>query len=130
MNDKTETACRIIDIQGVAVPVADQERALRFYVDKLGFEVRRDVPMADGGRWLQVAAPQATTMIALVVGGEGFPVGLRTGIAFTTSDAEADHTDFAARGVDVDDLLRWPGVPAMFAFRDLDGNELRVIEAN
>jgi lactoylglutathione lyase len=132
MSDKTGTvaASRIVDVEGVAVPVADQDQALQFYVDKLGFEVRRDVPMADGGRWIQVAAQGGKTTIALVIAGEGFRLGLKTGITLTTSDAEADRADLAARGVDVDDLLRWPGVPAMFAFRDHDGNELRIIETS
>jgi hypothetical protein len=47
----------------------------------------------------------------------------------TTEDAEADHADLRARGVDVDpEVLRWPGVPAMFSFRDPDGNVLFVVE--
>jgi catechol 2,3-dioxygenase-like lactoylglutathione lyase family enzyme len=33
-----------------------------------------------------------------------------------------------ARGVDIDDVIRWPGVPAMFAFRDPDGNGFELIE--
>jgi catechol 2,3-dioxygenase-like lactoylglutathione lyase family enzyme len=122
------TETRIIDVQGVAVPVSDQDRALRFYVDKLGFEVRRDLPMADGGRWIQVAAPGATTTIALVAVGGGGPIGFETGITFTSPDVEADHADLLARGVDVEELLRWPGVPTMFAFRDEDGNGLKIIE--
>jgi lactoylglutathione lyase len=132
MTEKTGTvpASRIADVAGVAVPVSDQDRALRFYVDKLGFEVRRDLPMGGGGRWLQVAVPGGETTIALVVDGDGFPLGLKTGITLTTSDAEADHADLAARGVEVDELLRWPGVPTMFAFRDQDGNELRIIQAS
>jgi len=121
---------RIVDIEGVAVPVRDQDRALRFYVDNLGFEVRRDAPMADGRRWIQVAPPAATTTVALVGAGDGAPVGLDTGITFTTSDAEADRADLLRRGIDVDELLRWPGVPAMFAFRDLDGNSLKIIETS
>jgi catechol 2,3-dioxygenase-like lactoylglutathione lyase family enzyme len=119
---------RIVDVEGVAVPVREQDRALRFYVDMLGFELRRDVPMAEGGRWIQVAPPAATTTVALVAASDGDPVGLDTGITFTTSDAEADHADLLARGVDVDELLRWPGVPTMFAFRDEDGNGLKIIE--
>jgi lactoylglutathione lyase len=34
-----------------------------------------------------------------------------------------------ARGVDADDVPRWPGVPPMFAFRDQDGNGLEIVEA-
>jgi catechol 2,3-dioxygenase-like lactoylglutathione lyase family enzyme len=89
---------RIVDVEGVAVPVADQDEALHFYVGKLGFEVRRDVPMADDGRWIQVAPPGAKTTIALVLTGEGFPLGLKTGITLTTSDAESDRRRPARSG--------------------------------
>jgi hypothetical protein len=64
-----------------------------------------------------------------VLAREGVATGIDTGIRFTTEDAEADHADLRARGVDVDpDVLRWPGVPAMFSFRDADGNVLFVVE--
>lgn len=33
-----------------------------------------------------------------------------------------------AAGADVDEVLRWPGIPAMFAFRDQDGNRMEVVE--
>jgi catechol 2,3-dioxygenase-like lactoylglutathione lyase family enzyme len=119
---------RIVDVGGVAVPVSDQESALRFYVDRLGFEVLRDVPMGDGGRWLQVAPPGGRVAIALVSAGEGVPVGVDTGITFATTDAETDHGSLVWRGVDADEVLHWPGVPAMFIFRDPDGNQLKVME--
>ncbi len=50
------------------------------------------------------------------------------GIRFTTGDAQAAHTTLHAAGVDTDDILRWPGVPAMFAFRDPDGNTFSITE--
>jgi catechol 2,3-dioxygenase-like lactoylglutathione lyase family enzyme len=56
------------------------------------------------------------------------PVGIETGIRFVTRDADADHAGMLARGVDIDDVIRWPGVPAMFAFRDPDGNGFELIE--
>jgi len=126
----TETAITtsISDVGGVAVPVSDQERALRFYVEKLGFEVRLDVPMGDGGRWLQVAPPAGHVPVALVAAGEGGRVGVDTGITFTTGDAEADHAALAWGGADADPLLRWPGVPLMFILRDPDGNQLKIME--
>ena|SRR6516165_7673807 len=119
---------RIVDVGGVAIPVSDQESALRFYVDRLGFEVLRDVPMGDGGRWLQVAPPGGRVPIALVSAGEGVPLGVDTGITFATTDAETDHGSLVWRGVDTDEVLHWPGVPAMFIFRDQDGNQLKVME--
>jgi lactoylglutathione lyase len=50
------------------------------------------------------------------------------GIRFTTEDAEAAHAALLAADVDVDEILRWPGVPAMFAFRDPDGNAFSITE--
>ena len=126
----TMSGTRILDVEGVAVPVADQDEALEFYVGRLGLEVRRDVAMGDGGRWVEVAPPGARTTIALVPTSEGFPLGLKTGIRLTSSDSQVAHARLRGRGVDVDELLRWPGVPPMFAFRDPDGNELKIIEAS
>ena len=126
MTDKGRT--RITDVRTVGVPVTDQDRALAFYVDELGFETRLDVPIGDGGRWIEVAPSGATTTIALVRPHEGVPAGVETGIRLKTQDADADNADLRARGVDADDVLRWPGVPPMFAFRDLDGNGLEIVE--
>jgi lactoylglutathione lyase len=75
-----------------------------------------------------VAPPGATTTIALVVAHVGIPAGVETGVRFTTQDADALHADLRARGVDADDVLRWEGVPPMFAFRDQDGNGLEIVE--
>jgi catechol 2,3-dioxygenase-like lactoylglutathione lyase family enzyme len=126
MTAGTET--HITDVRTVGVPVADQDRALEFYVGTLGFEKRLEFPLGGGRRWIEVAPPKATTTIALVQAHEGLPTGVDTGIRFGTLDAEADHTDLSARGADVDDVLRWEGVPPMFAFRDLDGNGLVIVE--
>ena len=50
------------------------------------------------------------------------------GIRFTTDDADAAHCALDRAGVDTDEILRWPGVPAMFAFRDPDGNAFSITE--
>jgi catechol 2,3-dioxygenase-like lactoylglutathione lyase family enzyme len=119
---------RISDVRTVGVPVTDQERALEFYGGVLGFEVRLDTPFP-GGRWIEVAPPGATTTIALTATSDGTPEGVDTGVRFTTADAAADHAALTAAGVRVDgEVLRFPGVPPMFSFRDPDGNTLYVVE--
>jgi lactoylglutathione lyase len=119
---------RITNVRTVGVPVTDQERALEFYVATLGFDTRLDVPLGERGRWIEVAPSGATTTIALVVAHEAVPAGTETGIRLTTTDADAEHADMRAKGVDADEVLRWPGVPPMFAFRDPDGNGLTIVE--
>jgi catechol 2,3-dioxygenase-like lactoylglutathione lyase family enzyme len=116
---------RITDVTAVGIPVRDQDEALAFYVGVLGFEKRLDAPFGEG-RWLTVAPAGAGTSIALVAGDRP---GVDTGIRLGTADAAADHAHLRAAGVDVDpEVLRHPGVPPMFTFRDADGNTLVVVE--
>lgn len=124
-----ETTCAFIDVMTIGVPVIDQDRALAFYVDTLGFEKRLDVPLEQfGGRWIIVAPPDARTTIALVPAGDDNPAGIETGIRLTTADAAALHTRLQSRDVTVGELLLWDGVPPMFTFRDQDGNGFEAVE--
>jgi catechol 2,3-dioxygenase-like lactoylglutathione lyase family enzyme len=117
----------ITEVGTVGVPVADQDRALAFYLEKLGFEKRLDVPFGKGERWVEVAPPGAATTIALVRAREGDPTGIDTQVRLTTTDAAADHAALRARGVDADaEVMPYP-VP-MFIFRDADGNRLRIVQ--
>jgi catechol 2,3-dioxygenase-like lactoylglutathione lyase family enzyme len=118
----------ITGVHTVGIPVTDQDAALAFYA-ALGFETRRDVPMGEGARWIEVAPPGAPVSLALERAHAERPVGVETGIRLTTGDADATNAALRARGVDADDVLRWPGAPAMFAFRDQDGNGLEIVEA-
>jgi catechol 2,3-dioxygenase-like lactoylglutathione lyase family enzyme len=127
----SQTATRITQIGTVVVPVSDQDRALAFYVDTLGFEKRSDVPFGNGYRWVEVAPAGAVTTIAIVPPPEGKPTGnSETGIALNTDDIDAVHADLKARGVDVDDEVSRMGdpVPPLFWFRDPDANTLMVVE--
>jgi catechol 2,3-dioxygenase-like lactoylglutathione lyase family enzyme len=125
---ETEPRTRITQVRTVGVPVSDQDRALDFYVGQLGFDKLMDLPYGDGGRWVEVAPPGATTTIALVRSRDGIPSGVETGIRLATADADADHAALRACGVDTDEVLRWKGAPPMFAFRDQDGNGLEIVE--
>ena len=119
----------ITGVRTVGVPVTDQDRALAFYVDTLGFEKRLDAPVEQlGGRWIEVAPHEAEITIALVPAHEGVPAGVETGIRLTSEDAAAVHAELERRGADIGELLSWPGVPPMFAVRGPDGNGLEIVE--
>jgi catechol 2,3-dioxygenase-like lactoylglutathione lyase family enzyme len=127
MNDQTHN---IHDVLSIGVPVSDQDRALAFYLETLGLEKRRDVPAPQlGGRWIEVAPAGASVTIALVPSREKAPAGVETGIRLKARDAAAVHAALAAQGVEVGELLRWPGVPSMFVVHDQDGNGLEIVEA-
>jgi len=118
----------ISKIRTVAIPVAEQERSLAFYTDVLGFEKTLDAPFGPGQRWIEVTPPGGGTTLAIPPLGEAQP-GIDTGIRLESGDVEADHQALAAGGADVDaEILRFPGVPPMFTFRDPDGNRLYVVE--
>jgi len=127
---ETKARTSITEVGTVIVPVSDQDRALEFYTDKLGFETRTDVAYGDGNRWVEVAPAGAATTVALIPPREGDPVGVETRIGFTTADVDADHADLKARGVDVDDEVMRMGdpVPPMFFLRDQDGNSALVVQ--
>jgi len=141
----TANSTRISQVGTVFVPVADQDRALAFYLDKLGFEKRADFPYGESGRWVEVAPPGSAMAIALVAHSEGEPAGCEAAhCALATEDIEADHATLRARGVDVDAEIARTGthrsgllsseasvadpVPPQFFLRDVDGNRFLVVQ--
>jgi len=128
---KVKSRLNLTQVGRVCVTVADTDRAIDFYVDRLGFEKVVDVPMSDAGRWVEVALPGAKTTIALAPPPPGTEAGgSQTGICLDTSNVDADHAALKAAGVDVDEeVARWGGpVPPMFFLRDPDGNSLIIVQ--
>ena len=126
-----DTKNQINKIANVVVPVADQDKAVAFYADTLGFTKIVDEPFGGGYRWIEVAPSDESTTIALAPPPDGGAVGNRqTGITLQTDDIDALHTQLKGAGVDVDaDIMRMGGpVPPMFWFRDPEGNILLVVQ--
>ena len=116
---------------GVAMfTVSDQDAALAFYTEKLGFEVRADVRFGENGemRWLEVAPPGSVARLALNPPMGGAPGG--GGIGVETTDVMAEHRRLSEiGGIDVDPApMSTPGAPFMFMLRDPDGNHIAVVE--
>ena len=120
-------------IANVIVPVADQDRVLRFYTDALGLELRVDTPFGDGNRWIEVVPSGADTSIAICPpGANTTPGGKDTGITLEVEDVDAFHARLKERGVDVDAEVSRFGdpVPPMFWLRDPEDNTLLVVEGS
>jgi catechol 2,3-dioxygenase-like lactoylglutathione lyase family enzyme len=122
---------RITKVGRVMVPVSDQDTAIAFYTDKLGFSVVADVPFGEGDRWVEVGPPGGGAALALVPPRGEYQAGRNTGIALESPDPRADHAELKEKGVDVDEeLMGGDGtVPLLFFFRDHDGNHLMIVEA-
>ncbi len=115
------------DIRSVAVPVHDQDAAIAFYVDTLGFELRLDAPISETTRWVEVAPPGAATSIALAAPDARSAPGVDTGVRFAVGDVEGEHAGLRSRGVSTSEILAWDDVPPMFTFDDPDGNRFYVV---
>jgi catechol 2,3-dioxygenase-like lactoylglutathione lyase family enzyme len=128
---ETGTSTRISQVGTVMVPVSDQDRAMAFYTEKLGFELRSDTPFGNGDRWVEVAPAGAATTVALVMPREGESTGVQSRVAFSTSDIDADHAQLRERGVDCDEVMRMGDpVPPMFFFRDQDSNNMLLVQTS
>lgn len=114
----------------VMIPSADQDKAIAWYRDNLGFDVTVDIPFGQGDRWVELTLPGDGVAIALAPPMGPFQPGHTTGIGLETKDARALHTDLKGKGVDVDEqLMGGDGtVPLLFGFRDAEGNTLMVAE--
>jgi catechol 2,3-dioxygenase-like lactoylglutathione lyase family enzyme len=131
VSSKVSSKLNLTRVGRVCVTVADTDRAIDFYVDKLGFEKVVDVPMGPDARWVEVSVSGAETTIALAPPPPGTAAGgSQTGIILDTTDVEADHAALKASGVDVDEQISRMGdpVPPMFWLRDPDGNSLIVVQ--
>jgi catechol 2,3-dioxygenase-like lactoylglutathione lyase family enzyme len=97
-----------VKIAMTSVLVDDQEKALRFYTDVLGFVTKHDIPMGEH-RWLTVVSPEAPDGVELVLEPDGHPAVrpfkaalVADGIPFTAfavEDVHAEHARLVAAGV-------------------------------
>lgn len=130
MTDPTPTPPTLSNIGVAMFAVADQDAALAFYTDMLGFEVRGDTRFGehDEMRWLEVAPPGSRARLALNPPMGGEPGGGSIGVE--TPDVLGEHARLSAiGGIDIDpEPMRTPGAPLMFMLRDPDGNHIVVVE--
>lgn len=114
-------------LQFIIIFVRDQERSLRFYVDKLGFRVVVDHTFADGKRWIEVAPPDGNAHIGLSLFEPGADIdsliSREARVWFITEDVHRTYEEWNARDVN---FLFPPQVPAWGGihtrFEDPDGN--------
>ena len=129
MSDSTKAPTTVSNIGVAMFTVADQDAALAFYTEKLGFEVRSDSSFGENGemRWLEVAPPGSTARLALNPPMRDQPGG--GGIGVETPDVRAEHRRLRDLGADVDEPMEGPGMPLLFMMRDPDGNHIAVVAA-
>jgi len=125
--------------------VHDQDEALAFYTDKLGFEVRSGVTLAEMGdfRWLTVAPPGQEDMAVVLMAIPGPPVmdertardveelmakGFSGTVFLTTDDCRGEYEKLRGRGVEFTEAPEERPYGIDCGFRDPSGNSLRLTE--
>ena len=130
MSNSTQVPTTVSNIGVAMFTVADQDAALAFYTEKLGFEVRSDTRFGeqDEMRWVEVAPPGSTARLALNPPMRAEPGGGSIGVE--TPDVLGEHSRLRALGgIDLDpEPVRMPGDPLLFMLRDPDGNHIAVVE--
>ena len=131
MSNHTQASTTLSNIGVAMFTVADQDAAIAFYTEKLGFELRSDTRFGenDDMRWVEVAPPGSTARLALNPPMGNEPGG--SGIGVETPDVLGEHARLSAiGGIDLDpEPMRSPGAPLLFMLRDPDGNHVAVVEA-
>ncbi len=113
----------ISHVKFVGIPCADQDRALKFYTEKLGFEVLTDAPMGDQ-RWIELQCARAQTGVVLFTPpGHENRVGSFFNGAFATDDVFATHAELSARGVEFTKPPEKAPWGTFATFNDSEGNE-------
>jgi catechol 2,3-dioxygenase-like lactoylglutathione lyase family enzyme len=87
------------NLEVISVPVSDQERAKRFYADKLGFAVQMDGTFGEGMRWVMLRPPGSSTSITLVNWFDTMPAGSLKGSVLGCDDLEKTLDELTAHGV-------------------------------
>jgi predicted enzyme related to lactoylglutathione lyase len=113
----------IKSIKFVSVYVSDQDAALAFYTQKLGFTVVTDQPMGPGARWIELKIPGAET--GLVIAKPMMPehrIGGFMNMAFAADDVRKTYDELSARGVEFTQPPRTEPWGTSAIFTDPDGN--------
>lgn len=107
------------------LPVADQDRAVKFYTEKLGFRVADDRGYNEGWRWLTLEIPGAQTKILLTRKNEGDERDGVPSLVLTVDDVMKSYEDLKAKGVvftTEPTTADWDGSETFAVFQDSEGN--------
>ncbi|MEL7160687.1 MAG: VOC family protein [Bacteroidota bacterium] len=124
----------------IGIPVLDQEKAVRFYTDVLGFVKKKDIPLGDGNRWLTVVSKEAQEGPELSL--EPAPLHfepskvyqdalMKAGIPYTQFDVDsvdAEYERLTKLGVEFSVKPTAMGTVKIAVFNDTCGNNMQLVE--
>ena len=113
----------ITQLKFVSIPVSDQDRALAFYTEQLGFDIATDQPMGPGKRWIELRIGSAGTRVVLFTpDGQEDRIGSFFNGSFACDNVEATYRQLSGRGVEFVEAPTAQPWGSYAKFRDPDGN--------
>ncbi len=123
-----QDAMAICRVDTISIPVSDQNQALQFYRDVLGFELIRDHADNQHTRWVQLVPKGAETTISLVKPFAGMEAGGVQGLVVQTHDIQLTYQELSGKGVALSEIITM--MEGRFAtFNDPDGNGWVLIQS-
>ena len=108
----------------VSIPVTNQDAALAFYTEKLGFRIHTAQPFNGTQRWIELSIPGAETLIALFTPeGHEDRIGGFYPATFFCDNLDRTYEELTGRGVEFLGPPRKESWGAFAMFRDQDGNQ-------
>jgi len=126
-------------IQLTSVMIDDQDKALKFYTEVLGYVKKHDIPLGGGFRWLTVVSPQGPDDVELVLEPMGLPAArtyqqaaFEAGIPFTAfavDDIQTEYERLKTLGVAFSTAPTKAGPVTIAVFEDTCGNRIQIYQA-
>jgi len=117
----------IKQIKFVSIPVVDQNRALNFYTEKLGFTIITDQPFDEKQRWIELRVPKAETRLVLFTAeGDEKRIGTMMNLSFACDDIAQTYAQLKARGVEFEGPPEKQPWGSYAMFKDSEGNRFAV----
>ena len=113
----------IKQIKFVSIPVADQNRALDFYTEKLGFTIITDQPFDEKQRWIELRIPKAETRVVLFTPeGEEKRIGSMMNMSYACDDIDKTYAELKKRGVQFESVPSKEPLGTYAMFKDSEDN--------
>ncbi|MGI0033569.1 MAG: VOC family protein [Nitrososphaeraceae archaeon] len=126
-------------IGGIVIMVSDQAQAVKFYTEKIGFDIRLNVPLY-GGKWIEVAPKDSESTLSIMEPNSQMmspeelelakkTIGRNTGVWFFSSDIQSTYEELKSKGVDITkpEKQEWGGILSIV--KDLDGNVFTLLSS-
>lgn len=119
-------------ISSVTIPVNDQDRALKFYTEKLGFTVKLDIPCPElHQRWIELVHPGSSIELVLFTS-EDFEsmLGKNMNVMYTTHDIQKMYAELISKGVEILEPPKAEFWGSHMTMRDSEGNMFCISQTN